>query len=299
MFYRSTPFVHQGLDLRGAFRAACLSKLLSSSLVLGLSTGLGLSFPQLSQAGGVIFNNTDPSLASLALGINNEGHLNFADPLFSPVNAGSTGLSFRFEDGSFRDATSPGCDCEGWGVAATDSLGIRVAGWANVSVGSGGLTGGVFGSTNTTASSFIGLSDAPLGIQHFYGVSLAPDVFQGNVTITNNGTEEIRDVVYRRVMDWDVPLTEFSEYVSHSGVVSNLESVGGNVRFAGDDGFASSDPRTLAGEIVAGTTNTDFFQSGPADHGSVFDFAFGNLNPGESRTFNIFYGGSPNLAAAQ
>jgi len=299
MIFRSTPFVHQGLDLRGAFRAACLSKLLSSSVVLGLSTGLGLSFPQLSQAGGVIFNNTNPSLASLALGINNEGHLNFVDPLFSPVNSEATGLSFRFADGSFRDATSPGCFCEGWGVAATDSLGNRVAGWANVFVGSGGLTGGVFGSTNTTASSFTGLSDASLGIQHFYGVSLAPDVFQGNVTITNNGTEEIRDVVYRRVMDWDVPPTEFSDYVSHFGVVSNLESVGGNVRFAGDNGFASSDPRTLPTEIVAGTTNTDFFQSGPADHGSVFDFAFGNLTPGESRTFNIFYGASSNLAAAQ
>lgn len=274
------------------------SKLFSSSLVLGLATGLGLSFPQLSQAGGVIFNNTNPSLASLALGINNEGHLNFEDPLFRPNNSAATGLSFRFADGKFEDATSPGCYCEGWGVAATNS-GIRVAGWANVSSGSGGLTGGVFGSTGTTASSFIGLSDAPLGIQHFYGISLAPDVFQGNVTITNNGTEVISDIVYRRVMDWDVPRSEFFEYVSHSGVVSNLESAGGNVRFASDNGFASSDPRTLPGEILAGTTNTDFFQSGPADHGSVFDFAFGNLNPGQSRTFNIFYGAAPNLAAAQ
>jgi hypothetical protein len=34
------------------------------------------------------------------------------------------------------------------------------------------------------------------------------------------------------------------------------------------------------------------------DQGSVFDFAFGNLEPGESRTFNIFYGAAGNLPEA-
>lgn len=184
-------------------------------------------------------------------------------------------------------------------MAVTDPLGNRVAGFANEAAGSGGLTGGVFGSTTTTASSFIQLADYPVSIQHFYGVSMAPNVFQGNVTITNSGTSAVRDVVYRRVMDWDVPPTEFNEFVSHSGVTSHLESAGGNVRFASDNGFASSDPRQAPGEIWPGTTNTDFSQTGPADHGSVFDFAFGNLDPGQSRTFNIFYGAAPDLAGAQ
>ena len=276
-----------------------LSNSLLAGAALGLATALNALSPQVAQAevGAVIFNNADPSLASVALGVNDAGHLNFSDPLgFSPVNAGATGLSYRFPDGTWRDATSPGCLCEGWGVAVTDPFGSRVAGWVNQSSGSGGLTGGSFGSTTTTASSFIQLADYPVDIGHFYGVSLVPNVFQGNVTITNSGTETVTDVVYRRVMDWDVPPTEFNEYVSHFGVESNLESAGGKVRFASDNGFASSDPRTYAG---GNFINVDFFQKGPADQGSVFDFAFGDLAPGESRTFNIFYGAAANLADAQ
>ena len=276
-----------------------LSNSLLAGAALGLATALNALSPQVAQAevGAVIFNNADPSLASVALGVNDAGHLNFSDPLgFSPVNAGATGLSYRFPDGTWRDATSPGCLCEGWGVAVTDPFGSRVAGWVNQSSGSGGLTGGSFGSTTTTASSFIQLADYPVDIGHFYGVSLVPNVFQGNVTITNSGTETVTDVVYRRVMDWDVSPTEFNEYVSHFGVESNLESAGGKVRFASDNGFASSDPRTYAG---GNFINVDFFQKGPADQGSVFDFAFGDLAPGESRTFNIFYGAAANLADAQ
>jgi hypothetical protein len=129
---------------------------------------------------------------------------------------------------------------------------------------------------------------------------MAPNAFQGNVSITNTGAEKILDVVYRRVMDWDVPPTEFSEYVSHFGVEQHLESAGGNVRFASNDGFATSDPRSGVGEISPfGSINVNFFQKGPADHGSVFDFAFGDLEPGQSRTFNIFYGAGANLAEAQ
>jgi hypothetical protein len=163
------------------------------------------------------------------------------------------------------------------------------------------LTGGLFGSTTTTATSRINLTDIPIRVNQAYGPSLAPNAFQGNISITNTGAEVVRDVVYRRVMDWDVPPTQFYEFVSHYGVEENLESAGGNVRFASNNGFADSDPRTYAGDIfLSGTTiNSNFFQKGPADHGSVFDFAFGDLNPGQSRTFNIFYGAGANLSEAQ
>jgi len=208
-----------------------LSNSLLAGAALGLATALSALSPQVAQAqvGAVIFNNADPSQASVALGVNGAGHLNFLDSSFWTDNAGWTGLAYNFPDGTWRDAASPGCRCEGWGVAVTDPFGSRVAGWVNQYSGSGGLTDGVFGSTTTTASSFIQLADYPVGIQHFYGVSLVPNVFQGNVTITNSGTETVTDVVYRRVMDWDVPPTEFNEYVSHFGVESNLESAGGKM----------------------------------------------------------------------
>lgn len=249
------------------------------------------------KAGVVIYNNTNPSLATVALGINDAGHLNFRGGEI-PGNASAMGLAYRFADGTLRDSTAPGCLCEGWGVAVTRSDGNRVSGFANEAAGSGGLTGGTFSSTTTRATSQIGLSDAPVVITHAYGVSIAPNLFQGNITITNTGSTTLSDVVYRRAMDWDVPNTEFSEYVTHKGVVANLESNGGAIRYASDNGFASSNPLVGAGAIIGATVNTDFIDSGPTDHGSVFDFAFGSLGAGESRTFNIFYGAAATKAGA-
>ncbi len=226
------------------------------------------------------------------LGVNELGHLNISDPT-GPDGDGIYGLWRR----GVGDATSPGCLCEGWGVAVT-TAGGREAGFANESAGTGGLTGGSFGATTTTATSTVSLTGAPVTVTHAYGPSLAYGVFQGQVTITNTGTETLTDVVYRRAMDWDIPPTEFSEYVTHGGVEANLEANGGNVRFASDNGFASSDPRDSGGSINPETVNVDFVDNGPSDHGSVFDFSFGDLDAGESRIFNIFYGSSDNEADA-
>ena len=60
-----------------------LSNSLLASAALGLATALNALSPQVAQAqqvGAVIFNNADPSLASVALGVNDAGHLNFSDP---------------------------------------------------------------------------------------------------------------------------------------------------------------------------------------------------------------------------
>jgi hypothetical protein len=232
-----------------------------------------------------------------ALGVNNEGHLN----LYAEGPDGWAGYGvWRIGTG---DATYPGCLCEGWGVAVTrdDGFGgtFSDAGWASVDDGGiSGITGGFFGSTPNTATSIVNFTNSPVQVTHAYGPSLAPDVFQAQVTITNtSATDTMHDVVYRRVMDWDVPPTEFNEYVTHQGVEANLEANGGNLRFASDNGFASADPRSYPGEILP-SINTDFAHLGPSDHGSVFDFAFGDLAPGASRTFNIFYGTAADEAGA-
>ncbi len=243
---------------------------------------------------GVAYSDAIISFGDTILGVNDEGHLNvFPGRDGAGLNPDTAGGSRPV--GLWRlglgDATAPGCLCEGWGVAVTTSSGSREAGFANEALGSGGLTGGTFGATSTTATSSIGLSGAPVQVTHVYGPSLAADVFQGQVTIRNTSTTDtMEDVVYRRAMDWDVPPTEFREYVTHGGVEANLESVGGNVRFASDNGFANSDPRIAAGALDSSTINVDFEDNGVADHGSVFDFAFGDIAPGESRIFNIFYG---------
>jgi hypothetical protein len=92
-------------------------------------------------------------------------------------------------------------------------------------------------------------------------------------------------------------------------VAQNLVGNGGNLLYASNNGFASSDPRQDAGSIFVpgtfgvpnnpiNTINTDFNKAGVKDHGSVFDFAFGDLAAGESRVFNIYYGTAANEASA-
>ncbi len=228
-----------------------------------------------------------------SLGVNDQGHLNFSG--LGPGGFGTYGV-YRAGVG---DAIAPGCLCEGWGVAVTGSGG-RTSGWASIDNGGiGGLGAtGTFGSTTSTATSSVSLSGAPLTVQHSFGPSLAADVFQVQVSITNTGSDPLMNLVFRRSMDWDVPPTTFSELVTHKGVAANLTSNGGNVLYASDNGFANSNPLVGAGSIQPGTINTDFTKSGPDDHGSVFDFAFGDLAPGATRIFNIFYGSRESEASA-
>jgi hypothetical protein len=239
--------------------------------------------------------------------VNNEGHLNgsvsnldpsYVNPLPVISNPSQLGL---FYDG-VGDATVDGCECEGWGASAVfDTSGFTSAG---ASVDNGGVTGlastGLFGATASTATSQVTTLNGLLSVTHQYGPSIVFDVFQAQVTLTNNSDTEIaHDVVYRRIMDWDVSPTPFDEFVTIQGVESNLEANGGNVRRAVDNGFDSSDPGFGGLSTINEPANTDFVDSGPNDHGAGFDFAFGDIAPGESRTFNIFYGAAPNQAAAE
>lgn len=280
-----------------------------SMLAIAISAGMASSGAV--YAGAVIFDQgNNAATANVALGVNNFGHLNFTpdtdefgwDDGFFTDNAGSTGLAYKFPDGTFNDGTSPGCECEGWGVALTSATG-RISAYASVdNGGSGGIESGTFGATPNSATSVVQMSGANVSITHAYGVSLAPGVFQGNVTITNNEDYTLTDLVYRRAMDWDIPPTEFNEYVTIQGVEANSEANGGNVRFSGDDGFFPVDPLIETGAFGGGTisapANTDFVDNGADDHGALFDFTFGDLAAGESFSFNIFYGAHGSEAEA-
>ena len=260
-----------------------------------------------------MFGGAVITTGNTSLGINDAGQLNFyglGPDGYNLYGVWRTGMG---------DATSPGCPCEGWGAAVTASDGIRYAGWANQASGSGGYTDGVFGSVGNTASSRVRIAGTDVVVTQNYGPSLAPDLFMAQVTVKNTSlTDTFGDLVYRRAMDWDIPPHVFDELVTHVGVVRNLEANGGKVRYASNNGFASSDPRSYAG-WVNGTpytdangnfiadgsvsVNADFDKLGVAegggwDHGSVFDFAFGDLAPGDSKTFNIFYGSAANKPSA-
>ncbi len=246
----------------------------------------GMLIAKPAHAGAVITNGS-----GVYLGVNDEGHLNFTDGVTVPVNASAVGVSFVFPDGSLRDATAPGCLCEGWGVAATHpTLGTH-SGDADVSVGGvDNLTVDSFVSTPSTATSIVHLTSLPgLTVKQEYFPSASSSLFENRVTITNTTGDTVTDVRYSRAMDWDVPPTEFAEYVTIGGLPA------ANVIFTSDNGFAEPDPVTGGGRIDIGgcPTTGNFTDCGVDDHGALFDFGFGSLADGESRVFSIFYGATP------
>ena len=263
------------------FRTKAMTRAIAAAIATGALLGVSGA-----QAGGII------TYGETTLGVNDAGELNFSS---------ETGPNGSMTYGVYRngigDAISPGCACEGWGVSVGSGEGAFSA-FANQSQGSGGYTGGTFGISGNTASSTVFMTGAPVTISHFYGPSLQSDTFQAQVKISNTGATTLENLVYRRAMDWDVPPSPFSEYVTHGGVTANLVANGGNVSYASNNGFANSNPLTNAGYIDQITENADFNKVGPNDHGSVFDFSFGSLAAGQTRTFNIYYGTAPTEASA-
>lgn len=227
---------------------------------------------------------------TILLAVNPTGELNTSDGTGSLAGPGDVGLNFLPTN---NDGTSPGCLCEGWGVADPAT---GVWGGANrAELGSGGynVTVESFEYTASTAKSVVVLNDdagAPyFRVTHEYVPSVTPNLYQVNVTIQNISGEPIATLQYRRVMDWDIEPTEFDEFVTiDTGTASAIT-------YASDDGFASSNP-------LEGPSFIDFegnaVDNGPEDHGALFDFTFPGLANGAARTFVIFYGAAATEAEA-
>lgn len=253
------------------------------------------------------------------LGINPEGHLNVPGvpgvtmPSFQD---GTTNVGLRFIPNN-SEATAPGCLCEGWGVANDDAATGTFSLFANVSIDGGPNnmtlvsaattgTGSLADSTATTFSSVVReAANDRVEVTHDYHPSISPNLYQVDVTITNIDTP-IGNLLYRRVMDWDIAPTTFSEWVE----IDIGTAV--NVKQATNDGFASANPLAPPfgtdpnprfcpnGGVVTPLTpgGTTQYADGPCDQGALFDFEFGSLAPGESRKFTIFYGATVTKADA-
>jgi type IV pilus assembly protein PilY1 len=252
-------------------------------------------------SGQAIISSTD-GINTVYLGVRLLGELNqTGGPAVNGGAPGATGIAYEnATTGGARDATSPGCLCEGWGVSGVTAAAVSHSGFANVSSGTGNLTSdsfvtddavvsaipphGTFATSNVHVTSLPGLT-----VSQAYTIDVPGALFKDSVTITNSTGGTLSDVKYVRVMDWDVPFTEFADIVSIVGTATTTD-----LEFSNDQGFATADP--LAANppaIVGGTTNVDFIDSGPADHGAFFRFNFGSLANGDSITFSIFYGAAP------
>jgi len=238
------------------------------------------------------------SYGATFLGVNDEGHLNFGfEPTF--------GLPYGVFRAGVGDSTSPGCLCEGWGVVATHPVSGSQAIFFNQASGNyGGGHNVAFENTAFSAISrvtgFSGSDPFPYTVQHSFNPSVAAEVFQVQVTITNTSSDTLSNVTYRRAMDWDVYPTPFNEFVTIRGAQALL-GAGGVLEEFSNDGFVTNDllaVPNLSSINPGAPVNTDFVDVGPDDHGAAFDFNFGDLAPGASRVFNIYYGSAPSEAAA-
>lgn len=245
------------------------------------------------QAGAIIGNGT------IQLGVNDHGHLN-APYAGDPLGIGAMGLRFVPTGAA---STEPGCLCEGWGAAILSS---GVKGGANESVGgvAPSLSLVSFSSGASTATSVVNINNvaggAPvLQVTHDYRpLASTPYLYEVAVTIKNLSGDDIAagDLVYRRVMDWDIYPTPFSEYVTIQGVPALLGIANGsNVLQTDNNGFNSWDPTSFSSY---GQHNVNFTDNGPRDHGALFDFNFAALGAGNSFTFYTYYGAAPDEATA-
>jgi uncharacterized repeat protein (TIGR01451 family) len=245
------------------------------------------------------------------LGVNASGELNYdctsaGDTSCPPETEETDVVGLRFAPLNL-ESTAPGCLCEGWGAA---DAGSGLTGHANQDFGAPvNITVDNFTATATQAVSTVTIADPAIPgfqmqvTQDYHPSLLSSNLYVNTVSITNTGANPITDLRYRRAMDWDIEPTAFEEWVTNQGSAPQL-------LFSSDDGFADSDP--LAGpsyidsEAVCGPDYTgpcEFVDLGsggtyptvtsPDDHGGLFDFGFGALAVGETKTFTVYYGAAP------
>src|SRR3989338_6953021 len=170
------------------------------------------------------------SNGTVQLGVNKEGHLNV--PGGTPSSGtGTTFVGLRFVPTN-AESTAPGCLCEGWGAGDNTS---QVSGYANVAVdGVVNLTVESFVSDATTATSTVRVGET-LRVTHFYHPSDTPNLYQVDVTIENVSGAPV-ELLYRRVMDWDVEPTAFDEFVTIK------KGTAADIAFTSNNGFATANP---------------------------------------------------------
>ena len=245
-------------------------------MVVGL-TGFEMA---VAGTGGVFIDN-----GTIQLGVWNEGHLNV--PGGPPSLQGTTAVGLRYLP-TGAESTAPGCLCEGWGVG--DALTNR-SGYANEDSCPQTVKDLVvesFTSTPSTATSVVKVvvegADIFRVTHAYFPSPLTPYLYQVDVTIENISGAPT-EVLYRRVMDWDIEPTHFNEFVTINAYAA------GDLYRTDTNGFNCSDPFTFTSYQPGPVT-----AAGPDDHGALFDFNFGLLGPGESKTFTTFYGAAGTTA---
>lgn len=241
----------------------------------------------------------------IMLGVHGEGHLNVPFGLPDGHNGITTvGLRY-FRDGAWYESTSFGLQAEGYGVSAKRvSDGINLWGGANQDLGKFNLyaVSMVTNDESSAVNTSVILEDtgeSQLRIHHDFVPSRRTDnLYNVTVTFENLGDSTLTDLRYRRIMDWDIPPSPYSECVS---IFFNEAPI--SLEYATDDGFEGVNPLvdvSDSGTLFScpdGGVDCPVYDSGPADHGALFQFLFKDeddnpieLGPGEKYSFEMFFG---------
>ncbi len=294
--------------------AATPSRYIAWALLgVGLLAGIVL-LAQETQAGAIINNGV------VQLGVRTYGDLNEYGGS-SSMTCMTTAVGVR-QMSNNADGTACGCTCEGWGAA----YGLANAP-ASVEGGANSAIDGVFGigSNTITSTASTATVTSQIGVltvtQQYAPAPATNKLYKVNVTLTNTGASPIDNVTYRRAMDWDIEPTNTQEYSS----ILSIDPIPSVLTNSCTNGFASN--RIVSVPLAtssagffggcSGTamscTSSGYVQGPPAlapaagtvagigpvlgcwdtpvgDHGAVFDFNFGGLGAGNSRSFNIYYG---------
>lgn len=259
----------------------------------GTVVGLSSSFRAILFAAAIAISATLPAGAAAdgvvvekspaAVGVNPNGQLIADGPNGGPTEGfAPVGISF------FRsDALEPGCHCEGWG--AGDAL-TQTHGYIGENTGREGIRNLSF-SYDAATGRARSVTKIPIaGLRVFHNYRPGPGGTILNKIRIRNTSDQIVDARYRRTLDWDVPPTEFREFVT----IDSGDATG--VLFTSDDGFAEPGPFSGRSMInFEGNAEDD----GPDDHGALFDFGLGLLAPGESATMKLLWGAAADEAGAK
>lgn len=249
------------------------NKLLAAAILTGLPLTVNAA---------IIDNGT------IQMGVDTLGQLNVGGGTVSAGGTVATGL--RYLPGNL-EATAPGCLCEGWGVGIGET---GQGGSANNANETAGLTSVSFTSTASTATSVVTVDGTGLRVTHsFVPAAETNNLYRVSVKIENTSAVDIADLRYTRTFDWDVEPTAFNEYVTHVGTRTTTA-----LRYSNNNGFENSNPFAGRSPLSGVLPNTDFTDAGAFDHGSNFDFGFGELKAGAAYDFDIFYGAAANESLA-
>jgi RHS repeat-associated protein len=197
-----------------------------------------------------------------------------------------------------HDVLTPGCYCEGWGIADIADSVDQPTGYHG---GGGQWAVGMevldFQSDSESALSVVNVADVFEVAHEFFPLAATDNLYVVNVSIENTTNEWARPK-YRRSLDWDVEPTAFDDIVSSEGA----NPAPGSESRQTNDGFIGLDPSDEPNDPVS--SNATLIEglwsfAGPGDQGYHVDLDFGQIPPNHTLEFSLFYGAADTVNEAR